>query len=641
LSFGGGNSSKNDVESASSSSSTKKTKGKKGKAAAVEAIDADASEFDRDLASVSSAPASIKSTSPDGTTTPGGTASRRRFRDTRELGLVASQLAAEALMPPSIHNGSYASLSSTNVLMAPVPAFASEGRSNSSNSSLHGSPLSGSPRLGSMSEQASRYEAPRAAFATRKSPGASPSTPFATQSANISGLPSDMLTGLSDGPYPALPPKLMDFTDPFSAPGSLLDHGGSSIRSGASSSRNSVPNIGVNERRSRGASSGSTQTWAGQATGPRRSIMQMSMHNPEQELQGLTKLPKSARSTPFGSRAPSRQVTPRSSTTNLREASKEAALVAGSNPNGGTEASIVEAEKGKSKNRLSLFKKNRSQAELASSSQLHPPMPQGVSDNVNRFSSQSKISTSNDSTTSNRNSENTALTTADGDQTSLSNPSANSLVKMPSPSMTSTSGSSHDRSVHAASSSDGDNNTQTATSAMTTPEVAPSKMNLTNPSPTALPAPRTTVSPMTTIAAPSHIDVAPLPVEQAMQMPSPTSTIVASKETNVQPISVSTMPPPPPPPPTAPQATLPRSTSSRLGKFASRFAKSSTNLHEMASSKDSARSDPTSGFASKSQTHLPAYKKRDGNRSGAASSPTPTGKKFDSFRASLKRDWFI
>lgn len=48
----------------------------------------------------------------------------------------------------------------------------------------------------------------------------------------------------------------------------------------------------------------------------------MSMHNPETELQGLTKPPKNKSST-FGSRGPSRQVTPSPSMNALKDASKE------------------------------------------------------------------------------------------------------------------------------------------------------------------------------------------------------------------------------------------------------------------------------------------------------------------------------
>ncbi|PWN34720.1 uncharacterized protein FA14DRAFT_160206 [Meira miltonrushii] len=454
------------------------------------------------LASVKSESGSDTSPKQEGSNSPdsaNATAGRRRrFNDTRELNLVASQLAAEALLPPSadhsrhasmigvlsqngghqydVSNGSLppASSSSAAGFSMPQPAFASEARTTSYN----GSPISGSPRT--QPTDISRYEQPRAAFArSTHSTSSLPGSPSLTQSAKLSGLPSDMLTGLNDGPYPHLPPRTYDLSDPFGVPMMPSEFDIPSINLGG---RNSLPNTAA-PYRTRGMSSGS----AG-----RRSVLQMSMHNPDQEMQGLTKKPKSGKNTPFGSRAPSRQATPKSSKTNLREAAKEDAGKSSAPPalaaSSQTVESTVQLKKpeasdsqdslkpvAQKSSRLSIFgiKKNKSSTEVnkilagKENQQLKPPNNNGASSTSNFGGSSDRHSASNDSTTSRL-----------GNDARSASLSAQSLVKVPSPTMTSGSGSSHERSAMG-SASDGSNSYgNIITSTATTPEVPISKADV-------------------------------------------------------------------------------------------------------------------------------------------------------------------
>lgn len=360
----------------------------------------------------------------------------------------------------------------------PQPAFVNEARS----APHGGSSVNGSPRT--QASDLSRYEQPRAAFArSTHSANSLPGSPSLTQSAKLSGLPSDMLTGLSDGPYPHLPPRAYDLSDPFGVPTMSSEYEIPAINLGG---RNSLPNTSL-PYRSRGMSSGS----AG-----RRSVLQMSMYNPDQELQGLTKKPKSGKTTPFGSRAPSRQATPKSSKTNLREIAREdagkssapAALVASIQKSESlapsakktettdNQDSLKPAQKG---SRLSIFanRKNKSSTDLNSminpkdKQQLKPPSSyvNGTSSSSNFGGSSERHSNSNDSSTS-------RLQNGNGAQSA--NISAQSLVKVPSPTMTSGSGSSHGPSAVGSASDGGNSYGNIITSTATTPEVPMTKSDL-------------------------------------------------------------------------------------------------------------------------------------------------------------------
>lgn len=264
-----------------------------------------------------------------------GTVRRRRYPNTRELNVLAAQLANEAAVEkqmeqwgayspsdpyggglsgapsgsrtPADRNGGSAgpstSLSSQSLSSMPgafqpfTPPFANEARSRDSPASSAGP---SSPRMNGV-------ELPTAASFARhnysKNASASPSV---TQKANISSMPSEMLTGLGHGPYPFVA------QDPMAGSGDLHS---------ASVSGDVTP---MNGRR---ASTGLSPGVASGNGSRKTSVLSMTMHDPEAEMQGLTKLPKSGKSTPWGSRAqsrapsraPSRAVSPRTSGTNLRE----------------------------------------------------------------------------------------------------------------------------------------------------------------------------------------------------------------------------------------------------------------------------------------------------------------------------------
>ncbi|UZJ53339.1 hypothetical protein CBS101457_002659 [Exobasidium rhododendri] len=464
---------------------------------------------------------------------------QRRFRDTRQLKLLASELAAEALLRApenystlapetrrasmmsmlAASNGDLGTTPSNNSqsslqypgLAMPQPAFAtSTGRSGSP---IAGSSRSGSPRNGT-SDQV-RFETSRAAFSQSQQSLPTPTTPAYSQKGKINGLATGTMTGLGDGPYPVLPQRGLDFSDPFGIPAGndgpyLSDQGG----------RNSLPG---NTPQSRATSFSS-------ASLPKRSVLQMSMHNPEAELQGLTKPIKSGRSTPFGSRAPSRQVTPNPSINNLREkANASAALLpsspsmttaqrkvspAGSNISVSNQSAsnksaisvvneqlkgrdkkegVAAVEQGKPieklddkaskvterpapKSRRSFFGKKASKQASDSKTKsddafVPPPLPAGpVPQNQTVQPADGKVHTPPQT--------NGSAGTVNGSSAfNFDEPkSAQTLVKVPSPTNTNTtaSASSHEPGAFAAYSSDGGSNRQ-GFSAVTTPEAMPVK----------------------------------------------------------------------------------------------------------------------------------------------------------------------
>ncbi|CAO1615636.1 unnamed protein product [Parajaminaea phylloscopi] len=282
--------------------------------------------------------ASVSEPMPNLSENPNGTW-RRRYQDTRELDLLAAELAREAAIEalgvpqpgyaawsqtPSVsgsrtpaerrsaHNGGASSgLGLQGVSPVSAPGTGSLGQAGAGGST----PLAPPSRRGSVtgSPHSSRLNSPRppsqgldaglgasgsANTIRPKSPRAEASSPSLGQANNVSNIPTEMLAGLSDGPYPMLPPQ---------------DPSPDGAHSGYSTPRRSRMN----------SSSASVAAGGSAAQGSsKKSILSMSMHDPETEMQGLTKLPKSGRSTPFGSRAPSRNVTPKSSLSKLNEAAK-------------------------------------------------------------------------------------------------------------------------------------------------------------------------------------------------------------------------------------------------------------------------------------------------------------------------------
>ncbi|PWN47903.1 hypothetical protein IE53DRAFT_225109 [Violaceomyces palustris] len=272
---------------------------------------------------------------------------RRRFVDTRELDLLASELAAQALLggmpqppfafsgqsgassPRSIgrspladprrgsyystasgrdtpHNLSQTSLASNAMLNAmagmPIP-----GRSRDASFASPGSSLPGSPPM--LTHEMPRVES------FNQTARSSPSTSFTHPATSL--VPHDMLTGLGDGPYPAMPRRRdpldgLDGLDPFGIP-ILSESPFDATAAYASRTNMHHSPVQIAPSRSRVGSSGAS------SMGGKRSVLSMTMHDPEAELQGLTKPPKSKRNTPFGSRANSRAVTPSTSSSALRE----------------------------------------------------------------------------------------------------------------------------------------------------------------------------------------------------------------------------------------------------------------------------------------------------------------------------------
>ncbi|KAN0060391.1 hypothetical protein ACQY0O_007720 [Thecaphora frezii] len=282
---------------------------------------------------------------------PGSVGRRRRYQDTRDLDLLAYELAAEALanglpQPPfarasrsgsstprsvsqtnpngdsrrrSYHStggGSDQFLSSSqtslaNLMMQPMTQIHPDKRSREGTASG----LSVSPKsTPSSSVPASPPMAPGDVMRPDMS-HFSVASPYMTQATAL--MPSDMLTGLSGSPYPALasrkirdPLDGIDNLDPFGIP---LSHESPFDATSAYVNRTHVYHTPTQVAHSRNQ--------VGSPPG-RKSVLQMKMYDPETELQGLTKMPRGKRVTPFGSRASSRVPSPSPSFTNLKEASK-------------------------------------------------------------------------------------------------------------------------------------------------------------------------------------------------------------------------------------------------------------------------------------------------------------------------------
>lgn len=263
-----------------------------------------------------------------------GTAGRRRrYQDTRELNLLAAELAREAaieaLGTPQTGYPAWSQTPSASGSRTPADRRASS-NSNGGGLGLQGVSPSASPIQGNLGPSSQNGFQPLAPPFARDSRNHTPvsSNPGSPRSSQLpldqpggqnhtknaakgnvgsspalnktSNIPNEMLAGISDGPYPMHLPELS---------------GSDGLSSGATT-----------PRRSRiGSTSGAATDGRQTGSSAKKSVLSMSMHDPETEMQGLTKLPKSGKSTPFGSRAPSRNVTPKNSFTRLNELAKQQA----------------------------------------------------------------------------------------------------------------------------------------------------------------------------------------------------------------------------------------------------------------------------------------------------------------------------
>lgn len=275
------------------------------------------------------------------------TTPRRRYPNTKELDLLAAELNNEASWERQIH-----SLNIQHGQWAQSPSGSQTPADSAVGSSFHGRALNGggggsssSAGLAISNGEASAYSSPSsvslatmpngfqpftAPFAQKHrsaSPASSiPSSPMSppfdlsgavgarfaagsikgsstaapllstTQKNELGETPHEMFVGLDSGPYPLLPADAMP------------DGGASGY---------------TTPRKGRlGSESGGH---AGSITGLKSSVLSMSLHNPETESQGLIKPVKSSRATPWGSRAPSRTVTPKTSGKDLKELAKQQA----------------------------------------------------------------------------------------------------------------------------------------------------------------------------------------------------------------------------------------------------------------------------------------------------------------------------
>ncbi len=142
-----------------------------------------------------------------------------------------------------------------------------------------------------------------------------PGSPFSSSRSQLSSLPPDMLTGLGDGPYPSLGRRLP--LDPMEAIG--LEHFGVPMAPEGTA----VADTSSRSRRGSQAQSRKS-SFASNAESTRqikKAVLSMSMTDNVNSDQGLVKK-QSGWASPFGSRPPSRPVTPSHSQTNLREKAK-------------------------------------------------------------------------------------------------------------------------------------------------------------------------------------------------------------------------------------------------------------------------------------------------------------------------------
>ncbi|SPO28996.1 uncharacterized protein UTRI_04956_B [Ustilago trichophora] len=284
----------------------------------------------------------IGSGTSSGTATPGR---RRRYADTRDLDLLARELAAEAIAEqisqPPFARASRSGSSSPHRTKA-GPGALNDPRRRSFPSILEDAPLqddSISPLSATSNGlkpmtplHSSRFNARARALEglSMTGIGAAKPTPGSPADPTNGMVPKEMFLGLGGSPYPSLPPVTsrsasvtLDNTDPFGIP--LTQENSPFDATMAYANKTHVyhtPNQVAVSRSLSGAS-----TWSASQTSPnnskRRPVLTMTMNDPQAELQGLTKPPKqggSKRLTPFGSRASSRAPSPSPSFTNLKQA---------------------------------------------------------------------------------------------------------------------------------------------------------------------------------------------------------------------------------------------------------------------------------------------------------------------------------
>lgn len=298
-----------------------------------------------------------------------------------------------------------------------------------------------------------------------------------------------MLTGLGDGPYPTLPPRGLEIPEVNHGTSS---HSDASWDQSSAISRGSLPDQFI---RSRGTSASSSSL-------PKKSVLQMTMFNPEMDLQGLTKPPKSGKTTPFGSRSNSKQVTPVGSFTNLKEKFNASSpnitngQKAGEGSNGvSNDGKAIEKERSSGegsdmgtnadagkRDKLSVMMARRcffGKKEKPTDSPEPAPSPPLPS---YPLPSQMHLSPS------------PIINGVKGNESPLSRNSAESrsaqnLVKIPSANSNKTTNSVSSRDVNVATSSSDGNSQQQTHSALTTPEALPTKSDSTLPSGAARGAP--------------------------------------------------------------------------------------------------------------------------------------------------------
>ncbi|KAJ1024852.1 hypothetical protein NDA16_002892 [Ustilago loliicola] len=287
-----------------------------------------------------------------GTVTPGGR--RRRYVDTRDLDLLARELAAEAIAE-----------------QIPQPPFARASRSGSSSPlrSKAGAAAYNDPRRRSfpsiLEDAPLQDDSITPVSPTMSGIGLKPMTPLhggrpngRPRRGDMAGIgapglpvdptngmvPKEMFLGLGGSPYPSLPAAAaaagtrstgnpLDTMDPFGIP--LTQEPSPFDATMAYANKTHVYHTPSQVAVSRSLSGAST--WSASQTSPngstkqRRPVLTMTMNDPQAELQGLTKPPKEGKKlTPFGSRASSRAPSPSPSFTNLKkEAARQEAQAEG------------------------------------------------------------------------------------------------------------------------------------------------------------------------------------------------------------------------------------------------------------------------------------------------------------------------
>uniref|UniRef100_V5EU93 Uncharacterized protein n=2 Tax=Kalmanozyma brasiliensis (strain GHG001) TaxID=1365824 RepID=V5EU93_KALBG len=296
------------------------SKARRNRSGASESSSANASETPTPGASSPTAGSGATS----GTVTPGGR--RRRYVDTRDLDLLARELAAEAIAEqvpqPPFARPSRSGTSSPHRIKGAGGAF-NDPRRRSFPSILEDSPLQDDsitpvPPPSNGLKPMTPLHAPRTNARARAAdgrimPGVGSSViASASHSDPIHGLvPREMFYGLGGSPYSTLPPPsalsngtMLEGMDPFGIP--MAQDSSPFDATLAYANNASVYHSPAQIAAARNQSSVSQAS----VNGKRRPVLTMTMNDPEAEMQGLTTPPPKEsigkRLTPFGSRAGSR-----------------------------------------------------------------------------------------------------------------------------------------------------------------------------------------------------------------------------------------------------------------------------------------------------------------------------------------------